>query len=941
MRMLKLCGLSLMLIALSFTFVQAQNLKGQAIPSDPSVRMGTLPNGMKYYLKKNQKPENRVEFRLAVNAGSMQEDEDQLGLAHFVEHMAFNGTKNFKKNELVDYLESVGTRFGPDLNAYTSFDETVYMLQARTDDDELLNKGLLIMQDWAGGLLFDGEEIDKERGVVVSEWRTRLSPDQRMQQKYFPIMYQGARYAERLPIGKPEIIQGADYETVKRFYKDWYRPNLMAFIAVGDFDLDWMENEIKSRFSSLQNPTNERKREEYKVPGHKETLFAITSDKEAPFTTVRLMYKHNYEPSYDLEGFRKGLMTSLYNRMVNARLYELQQSSDPPFTFAYVGYGQDVGDLATYTTYAFVPEGGALAGLEAVMKETRRAQLHGFNESELERQKVEMLKAAEKTLKEQDKTESGRMAMAYVYNFLDNNPIPSPQQRYELMQQLLPTISVNDINPLPKKWITDENKVVVVTGPDKEETPLPTEADLAEVVSRVEKMEVEAYIDQVSDEPLLATNLKATTITEEVSYDELGINYLKLENGIQVYLKQTDFKNDEILMNAFSPGGHSLYDDSEYRDASSAAGIVNASGIGNFSVTELEKKLAGKTVNVSPYISERYEGLRGNCSPDDVETMFQLAYLYFNNIRKDETALLSYQKRQKSIMKNILTNPYYYFGEEKNKLKYGDHPRRRMQTVEELDKLNLDKIYQVYEDRFADASDFTFVFVGNFEMESFKKHIATYLGNLPNKNREESWKDTNVKLKDGQINKTITKGKAPKALVEMFFHGDFDFKNTQKRYNFYSMIDLLRIKMRESMREDKGGVYGVRVSGFVGQYPESNYRITISFNCEPEKADELIETAWNDIKNAQANGAEEKDLTKVKETQKQGRIKNLKENRYWSGQINSRVQNGLPLEGITLEAYQKLMEGLNSNAIKTAAGKYFDKKNYKQFILQPEEQPEN
>ncbi len=797
------------------------------------------------------------------------------------------------------------------------------------------------MEDWAGGLLFEGEEIDKERGVVISEWRTRLSPDQRMQQEYFPIMYKGARYAKRLPIGDPEIIETADYATVKRFYEDWYRPNLMAFVAVGDIDLDWMEKEIKERFKDLKNPEKPRKREQYKVPGHEETLFSIVSDKEAPFTTVRIMYKHKNEKVKDQKDYRKSLMSNLYNRMLGARLFELQQSATPPFTFAYSGYGGDVGDLATYTTYAFVPEGGAVKGLTAVMQENRRAMLHGFSASELERQKVNMLKAAEKAVKEQDKTESGRLAMAYVYNFLDNNPMPSPEQRLALLEEILPTITVEDINPLPQKWITDNNRVVVVTGPEKEETPLPTAEQLTEAIEKVEKMELAPYVDEVSDAPLLEKELSSADITEEVTYDNLGITYLKLENGVEVYLKPTDFKNDEILMNAFSPGGHSLYSDEMYNDASSAAGIINASGIGDFSVTELNKKLTGKTVNVSPYISEQTEGLRGNCSPDDLETLFQLSYLYFYDARKDETALKSYQERQKSIMKNILTNPYYYFGEEKNKIKYNNHPRRRMTTTEELDALNLDNIYKVYQDRFSDASDFTFIFVGNFDVEGIKPFLQTYLGNLPNKGREETWKDTGVRLVKGKINKTISKGEAPKTLVEMMFHGEFDYKNRQKRYNFYSMIDLLRIKMRESLREDKGGVYGVRVSGFVSQKPENSYRITISFNCEPGMEDELIQTAWNDIKQAQENGATEEDLNKVKETQRQGRIKNLKENRYWSGQINSRLQNDLPLEHITLESYEKLIKQLDSDDIKDAAGQYFTKDNYMKFILTPSEKPAN
>ncbi|MEL6868042.1 MAG: pitrilysin family protein, partial [Bacteroidota bacterium] len=390
------------------------------IPKDTAVRMGTLANGMKYFLRYNQKPEDRVEIRLALNAGSMQEDEDQLGIAHFVEHMAFNGSKNFKKNELVDYLESVGTRFGPDLNAYTSFDETVYMLQTRTDDPELLDKGLLIFEDWAVGLAFEPEEIDKERGVVVAEWRSSLSPRQRLMNKYFPVMYQGSRYAKRLPIGDPEIIQNADYATIKRFYQDWYRPDLMAIVLVGDMDLDEMEAEIVRRFSALKNPEVLRPVEEYPVPPHSETLVAIHSDPEAPFTNVQLMYKHDFEAVKTIGDYRNIIIQILYNNMLDSRLDELAQQPNAPFNYAYTGYSRDVGQLATYSSWAMTPEGTALRCLEALLEENQRVLQHGFTATELERTKADLLNGMERAYKERDKTESVRFAMRYVYHFLDD-----------------------------------------------------------------------------------------------------------------------------------------------------------------------------------------------------------------------------------------------------------------------------------------------------------------------------------------------------------------------------------------------------------------------------------------------------------------------------------------------------------------------------------------
>lgn len=917
-------------------FCGLTNAQTELIPTDPSVRMGVLKNGMQYYIKKNTTPENRVELRLAVNAGAMQEDDDQQGLAHFVEHMAFNGSKNFKKNELVDYLESVGTKFGPDLNAYTSFDETVYMIQTRTDDKDILSKGLLILEDWAGALDFDHEEIDKERGVVMSEWRSRLSPDQRMQQKYFPIMYKDSRYATRLPIGKTDVIQHADYEVFKRFYRDWYRPNLMAIAVVGDVDVDAMEKEIQERYSKLKNPEKPRPIEEYPVPNHKETLISINSDKEASFSNVRLMYKHPRIETKTLEEYRASLVRNLYNRMLNARLEELTKSPEPPFNFAYSGYSRDVGQLDTYEGYAFTAEGGTPKALEVLLTENKRALKHGFNASEMERQKSDMLTDARRAAKESDKTESRRLVMRYVYNFLDGNPIPSPEQTLELYERYLPTIKMEEINKLAQNWITDENRVIVITGPDKKETPMPTEDEVLGILQKVSKIEVEPYVDNVSDAPLLSEKLSPKVIRGTKEMPEIGVTELILENGVKVILKPTDFKNDEVLMTAFSPGGHSLYPDEMYESASNAARIIDQSGVGEFDAVQLEKKLTGKTVSARPYISELWEGMNGSASPDDLETMFQLIYLYFQHPREDESTLQSYVAKQKGIYANLMSNPNYWFSNEMSSIKYGDHPRRGFPTAEQMDKIKMDEVMMVYKDRFADASDFTFVFVGNFEMETMKKYARTYLGNLPKKNRIEKGKDVGADISEGKISKDLIKGEAPKSLVEMTFHGDFEW-TPENRYHLNSLVQVMRIKMRESMREDKGGVYGVRVSGYATQFPKPEYSITISFNSDPANTEDLIATALKDIENARLNGAEEKDLTKIKETQRQEKIKNLKENRFWSGELREKAQNKEDLNVIQMKNLEQAIKGLTSEDIKNAANLFFDENNFIRVMMEPAE----
>jgi len=873
----------------------------KALPIDSDIRMGTLDNGLQYYIKKNTKPENRAELRLALNAGAMQEDDDQQGLAHFVEHMAFNGSTNFKKSELVDYLETVGTRFGPDLNAYTSFDETVYMLQVRTDDAELLDKGMLVLEDWAGGISFDNEEIDKERGVVESEWRSRLSPDQRMLNQWLPVLYNDSRYAKRLPIGKPEIIRNADYETVKRFYKDWYRPNLMAVVVVGDIDVDQMEKDVKQRFSKLKNPDTNRSVDAYPVPNHDKTLVSIVSDKEAPFTNVQLVYKHKYEPVTDLIGYRKNLVYRLYNTMLSARLDEISQQPNPPFSFAYTGYNGDVGSLATYSSYAMVPEGGAERGLEVVMTENERVLRHGFTITELDRAKKDLMTGMEKAFKEKDKTDS----------------------------------RLQEVNSLAKEWITEKNRVVVVTGPEKADTPLPKEAVIRSLLTKVQKQDIKPYIDEFIDEPLLSENLIAKPITSTREISEIDATEITLANGVKVVMKPTDFKNDEVLLRAFSNGGNSLYNDQDYKQASNAATVISQSGVGNFDNTQLTKKMTGKVVRVNPYIGGLRQGFRGSASPDDLKTMLEMVYLYSTKPRKDLEVLNSYTAKQTAIYKNLLSQPDYYFFDQTLKVKFDNHPRVGFPTTKDMEALDMDRIYQIYQERFSNASGMTFFLVGNFDKEKTIPMLSQYLGNLPTANKAENWKNTNVNYQKGVVKKTLTYGEAPKALVDITFHGEFDW-TPENRYHFKSMIDILRIKMRESMREDKGGVYGVRVSGNTSQFPESKYNITISFNADPPRVDELIKTAMTDIKNAQANGAEEKDMKKIKETQRQGRIKNLKENRFWISSLETSYVEGLDPKNISLSSLEKGINSLTSDDIKNATNEYFDWNNYIQIVLLPE-----
>lgn len=908
------------------------------VPTDDRVRMGTLPNGMKYYIQKNAKPEQRAELRLAINAGAMQEDADQQGLAHFSEHMAFNGTENFSKSELVDYLESTGTKFGADLNAYTSFDETVYMLQVRTDSQEMLDKGMLIIQDWAGAITFDGTEIDKERGVIMGEHRSGLGADERMRNEWFPLIFKDSRYAERLPIGKPEIIQNAPYDVFTRFYKDWYRPDLMAVIVVGDVDVDAMEKEIKERFGTLKNPEKPREKIEYDVPMHKETLISIVTDKEASSTQVQIMYKHDPMKVNNMGDYRTRMVHSMYNRMLSTRLQELTKKADPPFLYGFSSYTNIVRTKDAYYGAAGVEPTGVLKGLEALLLENQRVLKHGFTSTELERTKKSVLNSIEKQYKESDKTPSRRLATRYVSNHLESSPMPSPKQTFELYEKFLPTITLAEVNMLATKWITDENRVVIVTGPEKEGITMPTKADIQRVLNEADSKEVAAYIDEVSSEPLLAKKFSPVAITSTNVVKEIGVTEMTLANGVKIILKPTTFKNDEIIMSAYSAGGHSLYSDEDFMSASQASTIVDQSGVSKFSDTELRKMLAGKTVGVSPYIGELSEGLNGSCSPKDFETMLQLVYLYFTEPRKDEAAMSSYMTQMKTQVSFMGANPQFYFFSEIFKEMTNNHPRKKiMPTVEDLDKVNLDRIMEIYKDRFADASDFTFVFTGNFEPNAIQDQLASYLGNLPSSNRKETWKDVNVVSPKVKIEKTLYKGETQKSFAYLGFSDEFDWDDAQARYDFRSMISVLNIKLRERLREDEGGVYGVQVQGDVERWPKEEYSILIFFNAEPGEVDNLVEITKEEIQKLIDNGVSDIDITKVSETQRQERVKGLKENRFWSGYLQSAYRNNLNPTRIQQVEYDKLVDNLNSDAVQAMAKKVLNLDKVAQFILKPEE----
>ncbi len=904
------------------------------LPPDPAVITGTLDNGLRYFVRENGRPENRALLRLVVNAGSILEDEDQLGLAHFVEHMAFNGTRNFEKQALVDYLESIGMRFGPHINAYTSFDETVYMLQVPLDDPEMLATAFQILQDWADALLFDPEEVDKERGVVIEEWRGRRGAAARMQDQQFPVMFEGSLYAERLPIGKPEVIESAPPETLRRFYEDWYRPSLMGIVAVGDFDGNEIEATIREYFGGLRDPADSRPRSAADVPTDHPARVAIATDPEASQSQVGLLYKQPPSGSRTVADFRRRLVQGLYSGMLNARLDELRLQADPPFLFSLSGQGSFVRNVDAYQLVAMVPEGGVERGLDALLTEAERVARHGFTATELERQKTETRRSYERRVAERENQESAQLAARYVQVFLQDRAYPSVDTELALANAFLPDVTLAETNALASAWITEEGRVVLVNAPDKEGLDTPTEEALAGVFAAVGAKDIEAYKDAATDAPLLPELPAGSAVASEETLEDVGITVWTLENGVRVILKPTDFKDDEIRFASTSPGGTSLASDEVFTSANVAAAIVGDGGAGQFDQTALQKKLAGQVVQVRPTISSLSEGITGSVSPTDVETAFQLIYLYFTAPRKDEAAFGSYKALMTGVFANAVASPAMVFQDTVAVTMGQNHPRSQgLPDMEDIEAIDLDSAFDFYRERFADASDFTFYLAGAFDADGMRPLVERYLGALPNLNREESWRDVGIDPPPGVIEKIVRKGVEPQSRTQIIFAGDGEY-SPREVTAIGALADILEIRLRELLREDLGGTYGVGVSGTISYRPDQEYRVSVSFGSAPDRAEELSAVVFEEIERLKAEGPDAETVAKVRETQRRTKETNMQQNGYWISQMRSFDRRGRDLD--LIPSYD-LIEGWTAEEVQEAAVRYLRMDQYAKFVLLPEE----
>jgi len=928
--------LVLSLLGILSSELPAQINPSQPMPVDPKVKIGRLSNGLTYYIRQNKKPEQRVELRLVVNTGSVLEDDDQQGLAHFMEHMNFNGTKRFPKNELVSYLQSIGVEFGADLNAYTSFDETVYMLPVPTDKPGLVEKGLQILEDWAHNALLDSLEIEKERGVVIEEWRLSRGAEERMMKQTLPVQYQGSKYAERLPIGKIEILQSFSHAALKRFYKDWYRPDLQAVIVVGDIDVSDMEQKIKEIFGDIPAPSSPRKREIFTVPDHAEVLSVVAKDKETAFPSVEVLFKKEKQPEATIGDYVRYMNGILFTSMLNNRFREVTLKPNPPFVGAGSYYGESYARTKdAYQLFANTSDTGMSRSLYALMEENRRVSLYGFTVSEFDLQKKQIQSYYDRIFNEREKEESYKYVDEYVGNFLVNEPIPGIEWEYDFVKQYLSSVTLQDINKLAAQWTTKNNMVVTLNAPDKPGIKIPSAEEVKNVLSAADMASIEPYKEKVLAASLLdPAKLKVGKIISSKQDDELGTTVLKLSNGATVVLKPTNFKNDEIIFRAFSKGGHSLVKDADYYSAINAAPIVSQSGVGDFSAIDLGNMLKGKNTSLSPSIAANSEGMSGNTIPKETETLLQLIHLYFTAPRKDAAAFESFKTRQKQLYANVAANPQIYFSAEFQKIMTQNHPRGgALPKPEDFDKISLDRSIQIYKERFANAGDFTFLFTGSFNEETIKPLLEKYIGSLPGVAKKETFRDLGIRPPKTKVNKVITKGADPKSVVNIVFTGPAVY-SANDAYALRSLGELMDIKLVEQLREEKGGVYGVSASGGINRIPYSNYVFNITFPCAPDNADTLTDAAIKELKKIITSGVSTEDLEKIKEQQKRKLEVDIKQNSFWSNNLFDAYFYGSNPSEILNK--QKMIDSLNSKMIQDAAKKYINLNSYIRATLKPD-----
>jgi zinc protease len=911
------------------------------LPIGAQVKVGKLANGLTYYIQRNGKPENKLELRLVVKAGSILEDEDQRGLAHFTEHMAFNGSRHFKKHELVSYLQSVGVKFGADLNAYTGFDETVYVLplplsSSLSERKQDLDKAFLVLQDWAQGLTLKDADIDKERDIVLEELRLGKGAGDRMQKVLMPKIYNGSRYAERLPIGDEATLRHFKPDALRRFYRDWYRPDLMAVVVVGDLDPAQAEQLVKRHFGGLRNPAPARPRSYAAIAPRTDSEALVVTDKEAGPAAILIRYPVRlFQERATVGGYREQLIEALFGGMLNARLQELAQLPTPPFLGASSALSRLTPRYRSYNASASLGTGGATAAIDALVQENERARRYGFSNAELERMKKTMLRTYERAYNERDKTDSAVYAGEYMRHFLEGESIPGIEAEYRYVTELAPGIGIDEVNAYARATIpADSGKLVVYTGPTKAEVPLPSGAQLLSAVTAAEQRDVLAHNEKAVAGALMDKPPAPGRIVAESHDAQLGLTRLTLSNGVKVILKPTTYRNDQVLMSAARFGGQSLFDEADMFSARYADTIVAAMGLKDLSPLDLRKVLAGKAAAVSAGLGNNTDVVAGTAGAADVETMLQMVWLKFAGVRRDEDLYKSFIGKQMELARNRLAQPGALFGDTVVATLYGNNPRApRALRPEDIARIDLDRAIAIYRQRFSSARDLSFIFVGSFDVATLKPLLATYLGSLPTPALPTAFRDLGLRPVKGVVKREVKLGSEDKSTVSLTFTGPAEVSEAEE-LRLSALTEVMNIRIIDVLREKLGLIYGGGMEGSMTRVPYSHYTVGVTLPTGPENVDKVLKATFAEIGRMRMEGPDQGDLDKVKTNWLQSYRKSLQENGYWVAMLQNSLTEGT--DPATILSFEKDVAALSVADLKRTAQRYLNPENYVQVVLNPE-----
>ncbi len=906
-----------------WSMASAQQMQMPPVPLDPAVKTGKLENGLTYYIRHNEWPEKRCDFYIAQRVGSMQEEDDQRGLAHFLEHMCFNGTTHFPGDALKQYLERIGVKFGENLNAYTSFDETVYNINnVNVETAGAIDSCLLILHDWSHDLLLEDKEIDKERGVIEEEWRMRRSAQMRLIEKALPVVCKDSKYAERMPIGTMEVVKNFPYETLRSYYRKWYRPDLQALVIVGDVDPEAVEKKLQEMFADIAAPAPDAAvREEFPVPDNKEPLVFVGTDKEFPGMEALVMFKSDPLPremrgtmAYIGIDFIKDAVTG----MLNERLNEITRQADAPFSGAGLDYSEY---LVAKTKDAFIldvsmKEGRYTEGIKAAYRELLRAVRNGFTESEYQRFKDEYLSQIDAAYEARDKRTNTSFVNAYVRHFIDNEPAPGIEWIHQTMQMIVPAVPLEAINAVLAD-LSQENRAILIMMPEKEGLTPPTEQEILSAMAEVDAEEIAAFTEEVSTDPLVP-ELKSKVKVKKITDDIYGSKLITLSNGMKIHVKQTDYSPGKIIFRATSWGGNSLYSNDEYINTSNV-GLVRQGGLGAFSAVELNKKLAGKQAGASASVGARTEVIEGNCVKKDIETMLQLVYLNFTSPRRDDDAFTSQMERTRNALKNQELNPQITLQDSIVSVVYNNNVRAKRLKEADLDHISYDRLLEIYRERFANAKDFEFYLVGDVNADSVAPLLAKYLGALPVKGKKEKYKVIDQRMTKGERECYFTKEQdTPNSLNVFLYHTPM--KETLRNDILVDMLQqAMTMLYTETVREDNGGAYGVPVNANLTDYPEEIAMAQIVLPTAPEKREAMTVIIKDGIKQMMEKGPSEENLAKIKEYMLRSHQEDLKKNGYWMNSLVSKTRYNQEF----VEGYEDCVQGVTVEDIRQVAQQIF------------------